>query len=238
MTCDLLVKSCARDAARLAWLLRSVARFARGFREVVVLFPADERAAIDRMNLTLERVVLTPDSGDRYVYQQLCKLQADRYTDAEFVLHLDSDCVFTGPASPDTYFTAGRPQLLYAPYAALAGSGVERWRPGTERALARPVELEFMRRLPLVYPRDAYPRFRDFVERTHGTRFETFVTQRPPHEPPSEYNWLGAYCWSFLRDRFHWIDTTSEPLPPNPVRQLWSWAPLGRDLAWLQELLG
>ena len=130
MTCDILVKSCARDARWLPWLFRSVLRFARGLRAVVVLFPADERAAIDGMGLTRERVVLTHDHGDRYVYQQLCKLEADRYTDADFVCHVDSDCVFTGPASPETYFTGGRPQMLYTPYTALEGSGAAAWRPG------------------------------------------------------------------------------------------------------------
>jgi len=235
MTCDILVKSCARDARWLPWLLRSVVRFTSGFRDVVVLFPRDERSAIDGMGLTRERVVFTDDYGDRYVYQQLCKLNADRYTDADFVLHVDSDCVFLGPASPETYFTAGLPQLLHTPYHAFAGQGAACWQAGTERALGRPVALEFMRRMPLVYPRGAYDRLRSFVERTHGTAFEPFLMESPPDARPSEFNWLGAYCWFFMHDQFHWVDTRSEPLPPNPLRQFWSHSgPSAEEIARLE----
>ncbi len=229
MTCDILIKSCARDARWLPRLFRGLVRFASGFRDVVVLFPEDERSAIDGMGLTRERVILTRENGDRYVFQQLCKLNADRYTDADFVFHVDSDCVLTGPASPETYFTDKLPQMLHTPYAALEGSGATGWRAGTERTMERPVPLEFMRRLPLVYPREAYGRFRSFVERTHSTAFEDFVMRPPPGAMPSEFNWLGAYCWFFMHDRFHWIDTLTEPLPPNPLRQFWSHSLLRDD---------
>jgi len=237
-TCDILVKGCARDARWLPWLFRSIARFATGFREVVVLFPRAERAAIDGMGLTRERVIFTDDHGDGYLYQQVCKLQADRYTDADFVCHVDSDCIFQGPASPETYFTEGRPQLLHVSYAALGGEGAACWRAGTERALGRPVELEFMRRMPLVYPRAAYAGFRGFLERTHGTPLEPFLMGSPPDARPSEFNWLGAWCWFHMHDGFHWVDTLSEPLPPNPLRQYWSHSFLDdREMARLDELL-
>jgi hypothetical protein len=38
----------------------------------------------------------------------------------------------------------------------------------------------------------------------------------------SEFNYMGAYAFNKMNDRFHWIDTEHEPFENLPLKQYWS----------------
>lgn len=145
-----------------------------------------------------------------------------------------SDTVLHGPVSPEDYWAHdyARPVMLYTPHATL-GKITARWKQGAEAALGWDVENEFMRRLPLPYPRTLYPHVRARIEELHGMPWDQYVhsTGAGPngyHSMFSESNVLGAYAWRKLRSIYAWVNTDDTVLPTMPVWQFWSHGGLER----------
>lgn len=171
------------------------------------------------LKLDADRVVTCPDYRDDYLGQQVTKLHADLLSDADYICHVDSDCVFQRPTTPENLAGAGRPYVLMEPYARLDPHVP--WRALTERFLGGKVTHEFMRRPPYTFPRWIYPELRDHCRALHGTTLEDYVLGRPPRGF-SEFNALGAYAYRHHRDAFTWIDATHGSAPPEPCRVFWS----------------
>jgi hypothetical protein len=160
-----------------------------------------------------------PNHRDDYLGQQVTKLYADRYSDADYICHVDSDCVFQRPTTPADLTVKGLPYVLMAPYARL-DSHVP-WRRLTEQFLGTPVAFEFMRRPPYTFPRWLYPQLRQWCQQQHATPLDRYVMGRPPRGF-SEFNALSALAHSQHRDAFTWIDVTAQEPPPAPCRVYWS----------------
>lgn len=159
--------------------------------------------------------------------------------DADFVFLVGSDCIATSEFRPDDYFAAnGKPIMLMSSYAALekAHPGAVPWKPGVTRVLKFVPKYEYMRRLPIVYPKALFPALRAHVEGLHGKPFADFIYESDKlHRNTSESNLLGAYAHKFMPDIFEWVDiggdgVDNSPLPnmPNPLLQLWSHGGLDR----------
>jgi hypothetical protein len=233
VTCDIFVRSYWKDLAWLELCLASVARFCVGFREVVVVVPRSSEAWLRRRLGRLEgaRLELGPDYPDDYLGQQVTKLHADDYTDADLVCHVDSDCIFCAPTRPDDLLDSGRPRIVTRPYALLDRHWP--WRRPTEEFLGQVVTHDFMQRPPFVFPRWLYARLREHALRRHGVRLERYVLSRPPRGF-SEFNALGAYAHAYHPEAFAWIDASVvEPGPPS-CRWYWSWG--GLDAATADEV--
>jgi hypothetical protein len=224
----------AHDFDWLVYLLKSLARYATGFHETVILIPDADKPLLDRFGLTAERVVTFADAGFKsgFMHHQYLKCCADLYCpDADFIAHIDSDCVLTSPVTPGTYLTTGEvgravpcaPPLkainLCTKYSSL--NGASPWQPGTEKLLGEPVEYETMRRHCSVYPRSLYPNLRAHIQNVHNMPMEELIRPMPRNGPFSEFNLLGAYGMKYCND-IHWIDTDIHGTPPNPVHQFWS----------------
>lgn len=103
-----------QDRDWLAYCLKSVQKFCEGFGGVTVLVPEVERA---------DFLMVTDAPGVRlWTYQrhlnprlwhldhQRMKSRVDEICpDADAVLHIDSDCVFTERVTPNDYLRDGRP---------------------------------------------------------------------------------------------------------------------------------
>jgi hypothetical protein len=220
--CDLFVRSYWRDLDWLELCLRSIDRNCSGFGRVIVVVPDSSRAWLRRTPLASdERIVFCRDYVDDYLGQQVTKLFADTYSDADYICHVDSDCVFIRPVSPADLFLDGRPAIVRTPYSALGRH--HPWRRPTETFLGWPVEDDFMRRPPFVYPRTLYSEVRAHCLSTHGVDVETYVTTRPPR-CFSEFNVLGAFAWRHRRESFTWVDAASTASGGDVCRWYWSWA--------------
>jgi hypothetical protein len=201
----------------LRYCLASIERYCSGFRRVVVVIPEASTAKWHWLGLDADRVRHCPLYRDDYLGQQVTKLHADQYTDADYICHVDSDCVFQRPTTPADLIDAGRPYVLMEPYARL-DSHVP-WRALTERFLGEKVSHEFMRRPPYTFPRWVYPALRRRCWARHGISLETYVLSQPPRGF-SEFNALGAYAYRHHRDAFTWVDAADAP--PQPCRVFWS----------------
>lgn len=234
--CDIFIKTYPPDAPWLKYCLRSIDKFASGFRQVHVVTPENKEG--EWTHASGLRVHEAPEHGDDgYLSQQVFKLYADTFTDADYILFTDSDTVFTKPITPSTYMRDGKIVWMMTPYAYLqkgmdgtenpnVAEGVLQWQIVTEKFLAQPVEHEFMRRMPFLVPRWLLSEMREFCQRTHGISLSDYVMASGRY---SEFNCLGAYAYAFHRDKFYWINTEESPeseWPELTVKQKFSWGGL------------
>lgn len=225
MTTDIFIRSYDGDAEWLRYCLRSIQRFATGFRRTVVVVPHGHHPPTG----DAEMVFYVAETGDQYMQQQSDKLHADHFTDAEFILFQDSDTIFTRPITPDMVIRDNRrPVWLYTPYTSLGNDESQLWKKITGKIIGHPVEHEFMRRHPLVAPSWALREFRTWVHRVHGVSMERYVMTQPDHDF-SEWNALGAWLWYFHRDHIVW-QNTDEDMGTVFCHQSHSWGGLNEHI--------
>lgn len=228
MTVDIVVASCTKDIPYLHYCLKSIDKFATGFRNVILVVAEEEEPSF-RMyqnQCVLKTYRRVSDSVKWQIHAQAMKCFADTFSDADFILHDDSDCIFTEPVVPEDYFVGGKPVMLIRPFSTLPDSP---WRTPTEKALGWPVEFECMARHPQVNPHGLYAVMRRRVEQVYGIPFERYVLSQRGEFPFgfSEHCTLGAYAlhdpaW---KKQFHWIDTSTQARPKDKLMQFWSHSP-------------
>lgn len=220
----IFIRTYAKDADWLRYCLFSCQNKAPN-TPIIVICPHGSHDVIHPLTVEFGcgYDTLAPAHEDGYLDQQFTKLHADQWVHTEYVIHLDSDCVLLRSVA-DLFADDGRPLLLKTPWHLLESKGEFVWKQATTNILGLQPQFEFMRRQPLVYPRSVYAGLRNFLEARHGRLLDWF--SKFPTRDFSEFNLLGAWCHEYAHDRFHWVNTAEEPLPPLVARQGWSWGGL------------
>jgi hypothetical protein len=239
MNVEIFVISVAKHFNHLLYALRSIEKFAHGFSRCRVLIPR-----CDIGKLRDEVMPLVPDFKNGFpiviegfdewpnqgmlahMYAIMC---SDQYCpDANFILHFDSDCVFTEPVTPEDYFVNGNPVLMYASFDWLftQQANLLMWQAVTANAIGGEVKFETMRRHPAVHYRELYPLARDAIEKHTGKNMIQFMREQKNEFPQSfcEYVTLGNVAWREMRNKYHWRDQQTEGFPPSKLHQSWSHA--------------
>lgn len=233
MKTAILIVSYLKDRAYLELNLRSIQKFASGFSSVNVLVPNEEMAGFrdlpSKFPITLIYYFRACPETHWHLKHQAEKCHADKWCpEADFVLHTDSDCMFTEPVTPEDYFVGNRPVMLYEAYANLKEHTP--WQPIVSRILKRPVEFEFMRRHPQVNPAGVYAALRQHVESLHGIDFDEFVMSQKASFPWgfTEHNVLGAYAFNdpAWHDKYYWHLVSKSGVPREKLIQFWSHSPV------------
>jgi hypothetical protein len=228
MTVDIFCCTYHRDARWLEYMLRSVQKYARGFRQTVVVYPTKDAAVLDPIcaRFPFVKVCHFEEAADGHAHQNAIKTSCDEYSDAEYFFHMDSDCVFTSEARPEDYMTDGKCDILFSPYSALnkVPGGVP-WQGITSAALGIPVQIETMRRFPFLYPSWLYRSVRNRIEALHKKPFVRYALEAPnigaAFHGYSEFNALGCEAAYFHKDKFHLYDVNTS-VKPGKVKQYWS----------------
>lgn len=214
-----------KDLEFLKYNLKSVNRFCHGYSHNVVLIDDHRQDCANTLeylkDIKQEHYIDAKAREIRrgYVRQQWMKLNCDKYVadDVEFILHIDSDSVFSAPHSPDIWFKEGKPIMLRTSYARIyectlkqgrPTHGIEQWQVLTSEALGFDVDYEYMRLMPLVYPKSIFNAVRRHIARAHGCSLFDYLRDKPTI---SEYNILGAYAHAHMRDAFYWITQDENP---------------------------
>lgn len=234
MTCDLFIRSYWKDLEWLSFCLESIDQYCRGFRSVIVVVPRSTEPWLRRTPLPRNpRIEFCKDYQDDYLGQQATKLLADTFTDADYICHVDSDCVFFRPTSPQDLIVDDKPCVLMQSCELL--SGHRPWQKPTEKFLGYCVLDDFMRQPPFTFPRWLYPNVRKHAAASHGMEIESYIMAQP-QRGFSEYNVLGAFAWHNHHEHFQWVDTAVAPPAIPHCRWYWSWG--GIDAAIRQEIQG
>lgn len=208
----IFIKSYPKDYRFLTHCLRSIQRHAFGFHEIVVALPVGES-----LPLTKERVVNVPEFGNGYYRQMAVKLQADRYTDCEFIVFLDSDCVLTRDFFASELFDHGAPKLLRRRWDE-AGDGIC-WKEPADKALGFETEYDTMCCHPSIYRRDTLQRLRAHMEALHGMPLDQYVLEQ---ERFIEFVTVGNFALTKEPELYSIIEYGPNDCFPRPLRQFWS----------------
>lgn len=231
---EILIVSYEKDYDWLKYCLKSCVKHARGFHGITVVVPIRDEARFrplcDAYDVRLK--LFDEVEGKGRTQQQVVKCCADQYVSdtAEFVLHMDSDCIWNVESTPGNYFVHGKPVYLKRTYASLCdperkvNSDCAQWKSVAEKALGFPIQWYTMCRHPTVFPRSFYPEFRQWIECQHGQPFEEWVMaqHKPFPDGFTEFPTMGAFAHEFFNDKFHWIDCEKFPDQPDRMKQFWS----------------
>lgn len=216
---DVFIRSYHRDRAWLALALRAIAQYLHGHRRVVVVMPGASRERIG--DLAGEAVFhFCADVADDYLGQQLTKLHADCWTDADVILHVDSDQLFLAPCDlRERLFDGSRLRIdLACDRQRPAGDGWLRCAPGffgTDFDRLRGLDLTGPP--PLAMPREVYGGLRAYCQRRHGMTLCDYAA-RLGADRFCEFSLLRGYALLFVPDALTWCEYN--PLPE--CRTFWS----------------
>jgi len=235
VTCSILIKSFQKDFGWLSYCLKSIHKFAKGFSEVVVIIPDD-----CDLPLTAERLVKLKEPGPSaqspsnhgsgYAFQQVVKMNADKYTTSDFVLHIDSDTIFTRPVhafdsfeGPSPFITNDKPLWLMTPFVDIlpTDNNLHAHVESMRRFSGIDPEWEYMRRMGQMIPRWAYGCFREFCLSKHGQTFEKYAMSQG-FRGISEFNLMGHFLHREFPNFIQFHDTRFG-IPDSVVLQSWSW---------------
>ncbi len=233
--CDILIKSYPKDYEWLSYCLRGLEKFASGFRELIIIYPFGEEPPFGELGYINMRQVPVKETGHNpYLFQQAVKFSSHEWTDAPYILHIDSDTVPCAPFTPETFFRGGKPLWLMTPWAAISTP----WREPTEKFIGAQVEYEFMRRFPILLPRSLHVAAAKFVELHHGKGATEYIVGQDNF---SEFNALGALAYGRVPEEFEWQDTTdtTKEMPQLLAWQHWSHGGVTDELrAKFESILG
>jgi hypothetical protein len=221
MNVDLFIRSYHKDFRWLSYCLRSVGKYAHGFRKTILVVPASsaERLTLSGLGRAVE-VHVCDNFVDDYLGQQVTKLYADEYSDADFICHMDSDCLFRCNVTPQDLFSDGRVVIHITSYGKLPNA--IGWQKLNERIMGWAVEYDFMRRQPLTFPRWLYPALRSHIARLHEQPVRDYIMSQPPRGF-SEYNAMGAFAYYRHFDAFVWKERDQREPNESICRWFWSW---------------
>ncbi len=235
MKTDIFIVSVAKHFDWLEYCLRSIAKHATGFGCTTLLVPSDDhQKAIGVANcfpgpISIRHGPEWPGKG--MLWHMAQKMRADEWCKgADFILHLDSDCMFTEPVTPEDYFVDGKPVLMHASFDWLINTqqaNLGMWKNNAERALGWTVTEETMRRHPAVHYRAVYLKARDCIEAHTRMGCDRFIESGHNDFPQqfAEFPTLGAVAWRHFWEHYSWRDQQREGFPPSKLVQFWSHAP-------------
>lgn len=238
MTTDILIVSCAKHFPWLRFALLSCKKFAKGFRQVKVLVPEEDLSAITPLLTEMSQIdgisikVQCYDDwpGKGFLRHEHVIMSSDEFTDADFVCHIDSDCMFTEPVTPEDYFVNGKPVLVHASFHWLVTSqqaNLSMWQVAVEKAVGWVPTQETMRLHPAVHYRKTYQKTRECIEAHTKMSCADYVRSGLNEFPQSvaEFPTLGAVAWKFFHDDYHWLDQEKGEWPYQKLTQWWSHSP-------------
>lgn len=225
----LFIRSYQGDIQWLTYCLKSIHKFCSGWNEIVLVVPSSQIPLFQELNLTVEKLHGCAVYPNDYIGQQMTKLEAYKYTNADIITFWDSDVIAFSPTSPSDYVIDNKPIIYKTHYNELIGDQGYTWKTLTERALAEPVEFEYMRRLPLTYHRSTLENLQEYFYKVHNKTPEQYVNTISD-KSFSEFNLVGAYADRFETGKYNIIDTATATLPALKAKQYWSWGSITPEI--------
>jgi hypothetical protein len=166
-----------------------------------------------------------------------CKATADRYTDADMILIMDSDHLMVEPCGLEDLMEAGKPVIEYVRWEHESREVARRiWPRVVKESTGLDLPVDYMVKPDWLFWRSTFAGARSLVETFKGKPFDEVVYSEAP------YDWtqyeahpftfcdlenLALYGISFESDKYFLWDTEkityTKRIPrPNPIKDYWS----------------
>jgi hypothetical protein len=174
------------------------------------------------------KIIPVPNFNDNMDYfgQQITKLYADVYTNAEYIMFVDSDCVFYDNFDiQKEMFDKDKKVILLVEKWENLPKMYDVWKTFLQVCDFK-TEFEFMRRMPLIYPSKIFKNLRDYISAKYKIKFTEACLQiynstniYLPHKYFSEFNLLGAYSYIYEPNYFNFMkQNEAQPIPIKQVQ--------------------
>lgn len=236
---EIFIVTFQRDFNYLQYCLRSIAKFATGFSGVTILVPTEQHEACSKLvnfepQLPFPKRVVSgvewPKLG--FLWHMAQVMRAEEWCpEADFIVHIDPDCIFTAPVTPDDYIRDGKPILRFEYFSSICKRHpvIGCWQECTQRCLPFLVTAETMRCHPAVHHRRTYPESRTQIEKKTGLPSDDYIKSQRLEFPQGfcEFVTLGNVAMHCFPNDYVFVEQTGDKLdPPNKLRQFWSHRPL------------
>lgn len=223
MTSSIFIRSWRKDRFYLDYLLRSLAKFAVGFRDIVVAIPEGDKVHFQSTNFYTAKVVWVQEKeGTGYLSQQADKMHADLYCAGNNIFILDSDCFIKKPIKPEDFMANDKPVALIRHWKDSDTCIV--WKPITAKFLKFEGAYETMCSLPIILERRILPLIRDYCVANHGMSITDYILSQPNGQF-SEFNAALNFAMRFVPYAYDWriADPATDGIPRDHLIQRWSW---------------
>jgi hypothetical protein len=215
MGIDIFIKSYKEDFKWLKYCLQSITKNVTGYNEIIIIIPEGERHLIDFPLPERTFIHTLKEEGHGYMFQQFVKMTAHYYSSANYIMYVDSDCIFHSPVNVQDLIIDGKPQILMTSYSELPKD--VQWQKPTADFIGAVPEYEFMRRHCLIYHKQTLvnissfkPDLKKYILSIHSRHF-------------SEFNVMGFYAYTYERDLYNFVDTKNWTYVPAIVNQYHSY---------------
>lgn len=221
---DIFIRTCRRDFYLLNYCLHSIKKFVSGYRNIILnIREKDYNDLLIQIDVTNCVVVKSYNFEDNIDYcgQQICKLQADIWSDAEYIYYIDTDCIFYNNINiEEKYFDSNNNIILFKEYWGKLHPEVLKWRISLKK-LNLLTDFETMRRLPQVYPASILPKIREHIVKKTGMDFVNACLYIHKLYKFSEFNIIGSYI---ILNNYNGINMLlyDHSLNQIPIIQFWS----------------
>jgi len=239
-TFDLFYTTYPKDKQWFSYSVRIAKKNLSGIRNIVAV--VREQHLQEFLDLNLDVVYKTvPDSWNStrgYHWQQWIKMRAPEFTDADFIVHVDSDTYFKEPVNIEEFFKGKKPGWLFRKYSELNVP----WKPITERVLGKECDIEYMQSSPFIIGRNVYAKAKEVLEANHKITMEKYiydsgVTDWPPGF--SEYNFLGNIANDFFKNDYFFVHAIDSEVPKgfSKIHLCWSHSDFSKQVNLLEAML-
>lgn len=216
---DLFIKTYKNDLWLLNLSLETIKRNVRGYNNLILLIPETDKEDFDTRFLPDRTLIhYVKDKSPGWLGQQVFKMKAYEYSNADFIMFSDSDCLFTYPVNIQNSVKDNKPEILYTDWS-LVGDAIV-WKEPTEKFLKEPVEWEMMRRNQQVYHRSTLINISKFEPELEAIILNSFRF--------SEFNTMSSYCYKYEKDKYTFQNTDTWTYVPPIAEQVWSHASKGK----------
>lgn len=237
---QILIVTYAKDFPWLEYAVRCMGRHLRRFQGVTIAIPQEHLDGLVGMNLMrypgvreLNVGVKTyfEPPGKGFLNHEMMMASAEQLVPAgtQWVMHLDADCMFKIATDPQDYFLNDKPQYIYRSWESLSSpdprdptqkivSDCIMWKEPTSKQLGYQSDVYTMCRHPNVFPIEFYRPYREHIANHHQMSFEQYMLSGERNSHPQDrmdLTAMGQYAWTFMRDRFHWINCATEEYPKD-----------------------
>lgn len=236
MKTEILIVTYSRDFPYLRYCLKSIKKFAKGFFQVTIVIPNKdlEPLVAHKFDCPDNTVIRAGEEwpGKGFVWHMAQILRADDWCPtADFIAHIDPDCIFTEPVTPEDYIQEGKPILRFEYFSSIGQRhpGCAAWQEPTQRCLPFLVTMETMRCHPGVYHRGLYAEARNQIEKKTGQPCDDYIRSCRNESPQGfcEFVTLGNVALHCFPDKYLGVEQKGDCLfPDNKLQQFWSHAPI------------
>ena len=226
-TTDIFIKTCDKDFYKLELLLHSIYIYVSGYRKIILV--VDETTDAHKLTLTkilknfkfnidvcfvnIPNYSVSLPGGTGYTYQQIVKLEWFKYTDADCVIIVDSDCVFSNYCTVMDFFIYNKKDWFYRNWE--HANEAIKWKPITDKINLRDDTFETMLLLDFVFFKNDSIKFLEYIKSTFNVSSynELFFERESEFGFLSEFNIYGNWCMK-NSDNYIFINSSDHNLQP------------------------